>query len=168
MPAYGLREHGRLYGHGLNAFGLDPARLILVETAHRKETLWALEEALHSGAPAAVAGVIDQLDLKRAKGCNSPPPIAVCRCCCCGRREIWNRARRPRAGASAPPKPRATASACSRGRDGICNLNAVATDGRANGWWSTIMSRIVSVWLPRWPILRFLAAQAKNPLRQAG
>jgi protein ImuB len=25
------------------------------------------------------------------------------------------------------------------------------------------MSRIVSVWLPRWPILRFLAAQAKNP-----
>jgi protein ImuB len=26
-----------------------------------------------------------------------------------------------------------------------------------------IMSRIVSVWLPRWPITRFLAAQAKNP-----
>jgi protein ImuB len=25
------------------------------------------------------------------------------------------------------------------------------------------MSRIVSVWLPRWPITRFLAAQAKNP-----
>ena len=25
------------------------------------------------------------------------------------------------------------------------------------------MSRIVSVWLPRWPILRFLAAQARNP-----
>ena len=25
------------------------------------------------------------------------------------------------------------------------------------------MSRIVSVWLPRWPILRFLAAQAKKP-----
>ena len=25
------------------------------------------------------------------------------------------------------------------------------------------MSRIVSVWLPRWPILRMLAAQAKNP-----
>ena len=25
------------------------------------------------------------------------------------------------------------------------------------------MSRIVSVWLPRWPILRFLVAQAKNP-----
>jgi protein ImuA len=64
MPAYGRREHGRLHGHGFNAFGLDPARLILVETAHRKDTLWALEEALRSAAPAAVAGVIDQLDLK--------------------------------------------------------------------------------------------------------
>ena len=26
------------------------------------------------------------------------------------------------------------------------------------------MSRIVSVWLPRWPILRFLAAQAKQAI----
>jgi protein ImuA len=64
IPAYGRREHGQFYGHGLNVFGLDPACLILVETRHRKDTLWALEEALHSAAPAAVAGVIDQLDLK--------------------------------------------------------------------------------------------------------
>ena len=64
---YGLRPyrpHGRLHGHGLNALGLDPARLILVETAHRKETLWAMEEAVRSAAPAAVVGVIDTLDLK--------------------------------------------------------------------------------------------------------
>jgi protein ImuA len=67
MPTYGLRpyrSHGRLHGHGLNALGLDPARLILVETAHRKETLWAMEEAVRSAAPAAVVGVIDTLDLK--------------------------------------------------------------------------------------------------------
>jgi protein ImuA len=64
MPAYGLRHLGRLYGHGLRALGLDPARLILVETTHRNETLWAMEEALHSAAPAAVAGVVDKLDLK--------------------------------------------------------------------------------------------------------
>jgi protein ImuA len=68
MPAYGLRQYGRphgwLHGHGLSALGLDPARLILVETAHRKETLWAIEEALRSQAPAAVAGAIDKLDLK--------------------------------------------------------------------------------------------------------
>jgi protein ImuA len=67
MPTYGLRPyrpHGRLHGHGLNALGLDPARLILVETANRKETLWAMEEAVRSAAPAAVVGVIDTLDLK--------------------------------------------------------------------------------------------------------
>jgi protein ImuA len=67
MPTYGLRPyrpHGRLHGHGLNALGLNPARLILVETAHRKETLWAMEEAVRSAAPAAVVGVIDTLDLK--------------------------------------------------------------------------------------------------------
>jgi protein ImuA len=67
MPAYGLRPygpHGRLHGHGFGALGLDPARLILVETANRKATLWAMEEGLRSAAPAAVVGVIDQLDLK--------------------------------------------------------------------------------------------------------
>jgi hypothetical protein len=66
-PAYALRPyrpHGRLHGHGLNALGLDPGRLILVETTHRKETLWAMEEAVRSAAPAAVAGIIDTLDLK--------------------------------------------------------------------------------------------------------
>jgi protein ImuA len=66
-PTYGLRPyrpHGRLHGHGLNALGLDPGRLIVVETAHRKETLWAMEEVVRSAAPAAVVGVIDTLDLK--------------------------------------------------------------------------------------------------------
>jgi protein ImuA len=69
-PTYGLRPyrpHGRLHGHGLNALGLDPGRLILVETAHRKETLWAMEEAVRSAAPAAVAGIIDTLDLKTSQ-----------------------------------------------------------------------------------------------------
>ena len=67
LPTYGFREYGRLHGHGLRALGLDPARLILVETSHRKETLWAIEEALHSGAPAAIAGVIDKLDLRTSQ-----------------------------------------------------------------------------------------------------
>jgi protein ImuA len=67
LPAYGLRDYGRPYGHGLNACGLDPDRLILVETAHRKDTLWAMEEALRSRAPLAVAGVIDQFDLKTSQ-----------------------------------------------------------------------------------------------------
>jgi protein ImuA len=67
IPAYGLRDYGRPHGHGLRTLGLDPSRLILVETAHRKETLWAMEEALRSRAPAAVAGVIDKLDLKTSQ-----------------------------------------------------------------------------------------------------
>ena len=67
LPTYGLRDYGRPHGHGLNALGLDPRRLILVETAHRKDTLWAMEEALHSRAVAAVAGFIDQLDLKTSQ-----------------------------------------------------------------------------------------------------
>jgi protein ImuA len=66
-PVYGRRPYGRLHGHGLNALGLDPSRLILVETAHRKETLWAIEEALHSSAPAAVIGAIDKLDLRTSQ-----------------------------------------------------------------------------------------------------
>jgi protein ImuA len=66
-PSYGLRDYGRPHGHGLRALGLDPSRLILVETAHRKETLWAMEEALRSRAPAAVAGVIDKLDLRTSQ-----------------------------------------------------------------------------------------------------
>jgi protein ImuA len=64
MPGYGQRHLGRLSGHGLKALGLDPVRVIMVETAHRTQTLWAMEEALRSGAPAAVAGMIDKLDLK--------------------------------------------------------------------------------------------------------
>ena len=64
IPTYGQRRHGRLSGHGFRALGLDPARIILVETAHRTQTLWAMEEALRSGAPAGVAGVVDKLDLK--------------------------------------------------------------------------------------------------------
>ena len=74
MPARGLRVKGlpirklppfaRPHGHGLNGLGLDPARVILVETENEKQTLWAVEEALRSRAPAAVAGAIERLDLK--------------------------------------------------------------------------------------------------------
>jgi protein ImuA len=67
MPPYGLRRCGRPHGHGLSTLGLDPRRLILVDTAHRKEALWAMEEALRSAAPQAVAGVIDKLDLKTSQ-----------------------------------------------------------------------------------------------------
>jgi len=67
LPTYGFRQYGRPHGHGLKALGLDPARVIVVETAHRRDTLWAIEEALRSGAPKAVMGLIDTLDLKSSQ-----------------------------------------------------------------------------------------------------
>ena len=121
LPTYGLRDYGRPHGHGLNALGLSPHRLILAETAHRKDTLWAMEEALHSRAVAAVAGFIDQLDLKTsqrlqlaATDCGLPlfllrPAPSLPSPACGGG---WEReARRRRAGASERRPPRATASA---------------------------------------------------------
>jgi protein ImuA len=50
---------GRLYGPGLAAFGLDPARLILVTPPSAIDMLWTMEEALRLGAFAAVIGEID-------------------------------------------------------------------------------------------------------------
>lgn len=48
-------EHG-LYGPGLIAFGVDPARLIVVRTRAEADLFWAVEEGLRSGALAAVVG----------------------------------------------------------------------------------------------------------------
>ena len=64
LSGYGVGQYGRPYGHGSSALGLDPVRIVMVETAQRNDALWAMEEALRSGAPAAVAGAIDKLDLK--------------------------------------------------------------------------------------------------------
>src|SRR5262245_35470258 len=63
----GFAGLGRPYGHGLNGFGLDPARVILVEAADDKAALWAIEEALRSAAPSAVAGVIGKLDFRASQ-----------------------------------------------------------------------------------------------------
>jgi protein ImuA len=72
---YGLRQCGRLCGHlsnhvsahGLYGLGFDPCRAIVVNPAHRQDTLWALVEGLRSRAPQAVVGIIDQLDLKTSQ-----------------------------------------------------------------------------------------------------
>ncbi len=49
-------ERGRPYGAGLARLGLDPAALVRVEAGAGAEVLWALEEALRSGAVDAAVG----------------------------------------------------------------------------------------------------------------
>jgi protein ImuA len=48
------RESGAPYGPGLDQFGLDPARLVVVATRRAQETLWVFEEGLRCAGLAAV------------------------------------------------------------------------------------------------------------------
>lgn len=61
------REIGHLYGPGLAALGLDPSRFVLVETDRSRDALWAMDEALKSGAAGLVIGVLHDLDLLEAR-----------------------------------------------------------------------------------------------------
>lgn len=79
-----VAAYGRPYGHGLQRLGLDPARVLFVATKDDKETLWALEEALRSALPAAVAGVIEFLGFRASQRLhlaaeNSGRPLLVLR-----------------------------------------------------------------------------------------
>lgn len=65
-PRPALREAGALYGAGLTACGLDPARLIVAGPRQTRDALWTMEEALRGGVFAAVIGEIETL-----------PPIAA-------------------------------------------------------------------------------------------
>ncbi len=53
---FALAELGPLYGPGLAAFGLDPRRLVFVRTPDAPALFQAMEDALKSGASAAVVG----------------------------------------------------------------------------------------------------------------
>ena len=51
-----LAESGVPHGAGLDALGLAPERLVMVSVAHRRDLLWAMEEALRCRAVDAVIG----------------------------------------------------------------------------------------------------------------
>jgi protein ImuA len=51
-----LAESGAPYGPGLESFGLMPERLLTVAAAHRRDLLWAMEEALRCRAVSAAIG----------------------------------------------------------------------------------------------------------------
>jgi len=53
---FARREFGALYGHGLSAFGLDPASLLFVEADKAQDTLWTMEEGARAGCLLAVVG----------------------------------------------------------------------------------------------------------------
>jgi protein ImuA len=53
-----LAESGALHGAGLDAFGLAPERLVTVAVTHRRDLLWAMEEALRCRTVNAVIGEI--------------------------------------------------------------------------------------------------------------
>jgi protein ImuA len=58
-----LAESGVPYGPGLDQAGLPPERLITVTTAHGRDVLWAMEEALRCPAVGAVIGEIRARDI---------------------------------------------------------------------------------------------------------
>ena len=53
------REHGRLHGHGLESLGLSRRRFVTISLGKPASLLWVMEEALKSGALAAVLGDAD-------------------------------------------------------------------------------------------------------------
>ncbi len=55
---FASHETGALYGPGLAAHGLPLSRLVFVQAPDAEAALWAMEEALKSGAPAAVIGEV--------------------------------------------------------------------------------------------------------------
>jgi protein ImuA len=62
-----VRDEGGLHGPGLAAFGLDPARVLLVDGEHDDAVLWATEEALRASATAVVVGEVERVDLFRTR-----------------------------------------------------------------------------------------------------
>jgi protein ImuA len=56
-------EAGAWYGPGLLPFGLNPERIIFVETHKKQDLLWAMEEGLRSGQPALVVGETESVGL---------------------------------------------------------------------------------------------------------
>lgn len=58
-----LAESGAPYGPGLDLFNLAPERLLTVAAAHRRDLLWAMEEALRCRAIGAVIGELRHGDI---------------------------------------------------------------------------------------------------------
>jgi protein ImuA len=104
-----MREFGRPYGPGLSGLGVDPAHVIVVETARAQETAWAMEEGLKSGDVLAVLGVLPNLKpgpakrLALAAQTHRTPCLAVESCAAPGLSPALTRWRVASRASSAPP-----------------------------------------------------------------
>src|SRR5262245_1594053 len=56
--SFAATESGRLYGAGLESFGLPLARLLIVRVPHPRDVLWVTEEALGCRGIATVVAVV--------------------------------------------------------------------------------------------------------------
>lgn len=62
--AFAAAETGRLYGPGLEGFGLSLSRLLIVRVPRSRDVLWVMEEAFRCrGIAATIAEVTEQPDL---------------------------------------------------------------------------------------------------------
>lgn len=62
-PRFWLAERGRPFAHGLQRLGLSADRVLVATPRSEAESLWALEEALRSGAAALAVGAVEGASL---------------------------------------------------------------------------------------------------------
>lgn len=56
-----------IFPPALKAFGIEPGRILFLDTSRPKETLWSLEEALKCEALVAVVGEVTELSFKESR-----------------------------------------------------------------------------------------------------
>ena len=62
-----IANQTKIFPAGLKHFGLDPDRIIFIDSAKPKETLWIIEEALKCEALKAVVGEIKELSFTESR-----------------------------------------------------------------------------------------------------
>lgn len=73
----GRRDH--LYGPGLWQRGIDPRRLVVAVCRDREEMLWTVEEALKSGAVAAVVAQMEKDQWRGGRASGKPVDLTASR-----------------------------------------------------------------------------------------